>query len=149
MRGDVLSLGLPGARPNSLRGGVVFHTSLADWSLGLALGALLAMWVWIWDSPPEHIDRWRRGADGERRTARRLKPLRKDGWVAVHDLPDHGGNIDHVVVGPGGVFVRNSKQLGGEVTLVGDQLVVRRLDDPRDEYTCMRIAATARAHAVG
>jgi Nuclease-related domain len=55
---------------------------------------------------------WRRGADGERRTARLLAPLERHGWAVLHDLaiPGSPANIDHLVVGPGGVLVIDSKQ---------------------------------------
>src|SRR4051794_7190161 len=42
---------------------------------GLAVGAMLALYLSCIDAPPEHIDRWRRGAEGERMTARELRRL--------------------------------------------------------------------------
>ena len=50
---------------------------------------------------------WRRGAAGERRTARLLAPLERRGWAVLHDLaiPGTQANIDHLVIGPGGVLV--------------------------------------------
>jgi hypothetical protein len=55
---------------------------------------------------------WRRGAAGERRTARLLAPLERHGWAVLHDLaiPGSQANIDHLVIGPGGVLVIDSKQ---------------------------------------
>jgi nuclease-like protein len=62
---------------------------------------------------------WRRGAAGERRTARLLAPLERRGWVVLHDLaiPGSAANIDHVVIGPGGVLVVDSKQYRGRLDL--------------------------------
>jgi hypothetical protein len=39
---------------------------------------------------------WRRGAAGERRTARLLAPLQRHGWAVLHDLaiPGTAANID-------------------------------------------------------
>ena len=39
---------------------------------------------------------WRRGAAGERRTARLLSPLERQGWVVLHDLaiPNSRANTD-------------------------------------------------------
>jgi hypothetical protein len=39
---------------------------------------------------------WRRGAAGERRTARLLAPLEREGWVVLHDLaiPGSRANLD-------------------------------------------------------
>jgi hypothetical protein len=64
---------------------------------------------------------WRRGANGERRTARLLASLERRGWAVLHDLaiPGSAANIDHLVIGPGGVFVIDSKQYGGRLQLDG------------------------------
>ena len=62
---------------------------------------------------------WRRGATGERRTARLLAPLERRGWAVLHDLaiPGTQANIDHLVIGPGGVVVIDSKQYRGRLRL--------------------------------
>lgn len=50
---------------------------------------------------------------GERMTAEELEPLRSQGWQVFHDVPAESGkqefNIDHVVIGPGGVFSIETK----------------------------------------
>jgi hypothetical protein len=65
---------------------------------------------------------WRRGAAGERRTARLLAPLERYGWAVLHDLaiPGSAANIDHLVIGPGGVVVTDSKQYRGQLRLDQD-----------------------------
>jgi nuclease-like protein len=62
---------------------------------------------------------WRRGAVGERRTARLLAPLERHGWAILHDLavPGSPANIDHLAIGPGGLFVIDSKQYRGRLQL--------------------------------
>jgi hypothetical protein len=62
---------------------------------------------------------WRRGAVGERRTARLLGQLERHGWTVLHDLavPGSRANLDHLVIGPGGVFVIDSKQYRGRLKL--------------------------------
>jgi hypothetical protein len=62
---------------------------------------------------------WRCGAAGERRTARLLAQLERHGWVVLHDLavPGSRANIDHLAIGPGGVFVIDSKQYRGRLQL--------------------------------
>lgn len=56
---------------------------------------------------------WRIGADGEERVAAQLaKATKKDPrWMAVHAIPvgNRGSDIDHLIVGPGGVFTVNAK----------------------------------------
>jgi Nuclease-related domain len=62
---------------------------------------------------------WRRGATGERHTARLLAPLKRRGWAVLHDLaiPGSKANIDHLVIGPGGVLVIDTKQYRGRLWL--------------------------------
>jgi hypothetical protein len=53
---------------------------------------------------------WYTGAIGERSVAARLTAL-PAGWTVLHSLPvgRNGADIDHLVVGPGGVFTVNTK----------------------------------------
>jgi len=62
---------------------------------------------------------WRRGAVGERRTARLLAPLERRGWAVLHDLaiPGSQANIDHLVIGPGGGVVIDTKLYRGQLQL--------------------------------
>jgi hypothetical protein len=78
---------------------------------------MVAGWALRFQPSPDAIA-WRRGAARERRTARLLSPLERHGWVVLHDLPVPGGraNLDHLVIGPGGVFVIDSKQYRGPAT---------------------------------
>jgi Nuclease-related domain len=89
--------------------------------LGLVLGALAAVAVgWgLRFRPSPDARAWRRGAAGERRTARLLDPLERQGWAVLHDLAVRGSpaNLDHLVIGPGGVFVIDSKQYRGRLQL--------------------------------
>ena len=101
-------------------GGGVLGSLLAP-RLGLVLGALAAVaagWGLRFRPSPDAVA-WRRGAAGERRTARLLGPLERHGWAVLHDLavPGSRANIDHLVIGPGGVFVIDSKQYRGRLQL--------------------------------
>jgi Nuclease-related domain len=80
---------------------------------GVLIGAAFAMALWAWDDPPEVIAKWGRGAEGERRTGTAIRSLKRRGWASRHDLQGKYGNLDHVVVGPGGVFLLDSKSLSG------------------------------------
>jgi Nuclease-related domain len=55
--------------------------------------------------------RWLRGAAGEQATAALLARLPARRWVVLHDraIPGSRANIDHLVVGPTGVWVIDSK----------------------------------------
>jgi hypothetical protein len=84
---------------------------------GLLTAAALA-WVLRFRVSPE-TSAWRRGAAGERRTARLLRRLEERGWVVLHDLavPGSPANIDHLAIGPGGVVAVDSKQYRGRLWL--------------------------------
>jgi Nuclease-related domain len=101
-------------------GGGVLGSLLAP-RLGLAaagVAAIVAGWALRFRPSPDALA-WRQGAAGERRTARLLGPLERHGWAVLHDLAVSGSraNIDHLVIGPGGVFVIDSKQYRGRLQL--------------------------------
>jgi hypothetical protein len=89
---------------------------------GLAVAALVGWRLRF--RPSEQARTWRRGAHGERRTARLLDRLTRDGYVVFHDLavPGSPANVDHLVIGPTGVFVIDSKQWTGSVHQGADGL---------------------------
>jgi hypothetical protein len=75
---------------------------------------------------------WRIGADGEEMVAGQLAKLieRDARWQAIHAIPvgDRGSDIDHVVIGPGGVYSLNAKHhpdakvwVGGDTFMVNGQ----------------------------
>lgn len=64
---------------------------------------------------------WGSGAKGEEKVAKCLKSLRGK-YRVFHDvvLPRARGDIDHVVVGPNGVFVIETKNNNGTISCNGD-----------------------------
>jgi len=64
-----------------------------------------------------------RGARAEEVVAERLASL-PEGYHAFHDLAFEGFNIDHVIVGPGGIFLVETKSHREEVTARGDILLL-------------------------
>jgi hypothetical protein len=91
--------------------------------VGLAVAALVGWQLRF--RPSEQARTWRRGAHGERHTARLLDWLVRDGFVVFHDLavPGSPANVDHLVIGPTGVFVIDSRQWTGSVHQGADELV--------------------------
>ncbi len=78
---------------------------------------------------------WRIGADGEEKVAARLAKLaRKDSrWRSLHAIPvgENGSDIDHLVIGPGGVFSLNAKHHpGGKVWVGGNTLMINGQRQP-------------------
>jgi hypothetical protein len=60
---------------------------------------------------------WRDGARGERATARLLRRLGRHGHTVFHDvaIPGTPANADHVLIGPAGVVLVDSKRYTGRV----------------------------------
>jgi hypothetical protein len=62
------------------------------------------------------IGRWSRGAAGERKVGAILDGLGAD-WHVLHDVSFGRGNIDHVLVGPGGAFTVETKSHRGDIRI--------------------------------
>ncbi|HSH58149.1 MAG TPA: NERD domain-containing protein [Acidimicrobiales bacterium] len=88
-------------------------------SLGIMLAgvATLRMGVNLWGARPT-TESWRRGQEGEVRTGRALDAL-PQGYIVLHDLrmPGSRTNIDHVVIGPTGVFTVETKNYSSDVVV--------------------------------
>jgi hypothetical protein len=69
------------------------------------------------DLAPGDASSWLLGADGEERVGQVLGEVTRahPAWQAMHALPvgHRGSDIDHVVMGPGGVFTLNTKNHAG------------------------------------
>ncbi len=83
----------------------------------------------MWQSPPGYVENWADGAVGERRTARVLRGLPAS-WQTVHDRSLGRGNLDHVVTGPGGVFLLDTKRWRGSAAVVDGQVRIHRPESP-------------------
>lgn len=68
---------------------------------------------------------WEAGSVGEERAARKLDLLRKYGFTTLHDVllePGKNWNLDHLVVGPAGIFFVDAKNWRGTVTVRNGQV---------------------------
>jgi hypothetical protein len=97
----------------------VVTAAVAGPGLAQLTGPAAAMglaWL-LWFRPSPATLAWRHGAEGERRTARLLAPLERRGYQIFHDLavPGSAANVDHLVVGPTGVYVIDSKRYRGHL----------------------------------
>jgi hypothetical protein len=76
----------------------------------------------------------RLGRDGERVVGQMLEPLREKGYRVFHDIPGAGFNIDHVIVGPAGIFTietkTRTKPMRGSSKIVYDGHAIRIEDGP-------------------
>jgi hypothetical protein len=109
------------------------------WLAGFLGGASYAFWLHLRDAVPQHIERWLDGANGERWTEKELRKLERAGWVVAHDLEARWGNVDHFLVGPGGVFLLDSKNWFGEVTVEGGVATVTPRDNPDAAWSWPRL----------
>lgn len=62
-----------------------------------------------WFRIAPQLRRLKLGIRGERHVGRMLNSLGDLGYTAFHDIPGDGFNVDHVLVGPGGVFAIETK----------------------------------------
>jgi hypothetical protein len=93
----------------------------------------LELWRWLWPTPPSPVGAaigcllvigwsayrvWviraklrdlKLGRDGERIVGEKLEQLRASDYRVFHDMLGGDFNLDHVIVGPGGVFVIETK----------------------------------------
>jgi len=63
------------------------------------------------------------GWTGEKQVAQHLNKTLNDDYYLINDLylREGGGDIDHVVLAPGGIFVLETKNWSGNVTCSGDE----------------------------
>jgi hypothetical protein len=105
-------------------GGIVSVTVIAAVTLGwrslpfvlvelAAIGGLLAIDRFAMPI----IDRWDRGAEGEEHVGKLLDALVDDGWRPLHDVSLGHGNIDHILIGPGGLFAIETKSHRGRINV--------------------------------
>lgn len=120
---------------------------LRGWLCGLLAGITLAFYILVRETPPAWIGQYLTGAVGEERTAKAVEPLLRAGWFIAHDLDRGQFNIDHVLVGPAGVFVLETKNLHGTVLLDCDQATLTRPGRERPDYQGSWWAREGRAHA--
>jgi hypothetical protein len=88
-------------------------TIWAGWRLGLTAAAVIAIADTIYRSKTMAvIPAEARAGSAQRRTRRRLFLLGQFGYLALHAraIPGTGEVIDHLVIGPGGVFALDSER---------------------------------------
>ncbi len=88
---------------------------LRDWRfIGSEIALLAAMFVVLRYVLPL-VDRRDRGATGEEHVGGLLDGLEGKGWHAIHDASLGNGNVDHILIGPAGVFTVETKSHPGPV----------------------------------
>lgn len=124
-----MKLALPGLTAFSLIGMAIVYVALIGLNGWLAAGAAMATGVagaFVITRLPREALAWGRGAKGERKTGDGLVPLERRGFVLLHDrrIPGGRGNIDHIAIGPQGIFVIESKYLSGTIEITNNRLFI-------------------------
>jgi len=102
---------------------VFFPGWLGGSSLPVAMLALMVVCVVAFKFIAKRSDQAERGADAEVAVAHLLRTLPKEYYV-FNDLGFEGFNIDHVVIGPTGVFTVETKSHRGKVSARGEALLL-------------------------
>ncbi|QCB98623.1 NERD domain-containing protein [Arthrobacter sp. PAMC25564] len=72
-----------------------------------------------------HSQAWSAGAAGEATVAAKMSELAASGWLDLHDVHWPGrpkANLDHILVGPGGIIVVDAKNWSGNVQISDGRL---------------------------
>ena len=73
---------------------------------------------------PSELESWRKGLRGEEMAGAELERLTRRGWRVLHSiLVAENVDIDHLLIGPGGVFTVNTKHHARADVWVGDHVV--------------------------
>jgi len=89
----------------------------------------------------------RLGRDGERGVAEHLEWLRAHDFVVIHDIPNGDANVDHVLIGPQGIYTIETKTLSkphrGPCRITVDAGVIRANGMPLDRDPLIQAKAQA------
>lgn len=141
-----------------------FLPSLIGSALFFAI-AMMEWWRWYLQSPPQpllftaimliamlvtarkfivirrRIRQLKLARDGEKAVGQYLEQLREQSYRVLHDLVGEGFNVDHVLIGPAGVFTVETKTISKpakgktEIEYDGEQLTINGLKPDRDPVT--------------
>jgi hypothetical protein len=79
------------------------------------------------------VDRHDRGAAGEEHVGGLLEELTDSGWSVIHDVSFGHGNVDHIALGPAGLFTVETKSHPGPVRVRAIHgAVLRQAQDERE-----------------
>ncbi|WP_345388054.1 nuclease-related domain-containing protein [Nonomuraea salmonea] len=84
-----------------------------DWRIGVTAGVIAAILEAVYRSRSHSsVPAWRRSSVAERRTEAQLKKLERSGYRTLHAraIPGSEAQIDHLVVGPTGVYAVDSEK---------------------------------------
>ena len=101
------------------------------WLFGALFVASLIAVIVYWRKGMRRVESFFRGARGEERVANVLSGL-PDAYHVFHDFVAGGEHVDHVVVGPSGVFSVETKSWKGRVEIIEGHILVSGALPSRD-----------------
>ncbi|GAA1645557.1 hypothetical protein GCM10009733_048360 [Nonomuraea maheshkhaliensis] len=93
--------------------GLVVGFLVRDWRVGVTAGVIAAVLEAVWRARSNSsVPAWRRSSVAERRTEAQLRKLERSGYRTLHAraIPGSEAQIDHLVVGPTGVYAVDSEK---------------------------------------
>ncbi|MEU8362419.1 nuclease-related domain-containing protein [Nonomuraea sp. NPDC048882] len=93
--------------------GLVVGFLVHDWRVGVTAGVIAAVLEAVWRARSNSsVPAWRRSSVAERRTEAQLRKLERSGYRTLHAraIPGSEAQIDHLVVGPTGVYAVDSEK---------------------------------------
>ncbi|WP_344871624.1 nuclease-related domain-containing protein [Nonomuraea antimicrobica] len=93
--------------------GLVVGFLVRDWRLGVTAAVIAAIAEAVYRSRSNSsVPAWRRSSVAERRTEAQLRKLERSGYRTLHAraIPGSEAQIDHLVVGPTGVYAVDSEK---------------------------------------
>ncbi|MEU8245786.1 nuclease-related domain-containing protein [Nonomuraea sp. NPDC048916] len=93
--------------------GLVVGFLALDWRVGVSAGVVAAILDTVYRARSHStVPAWRRASIAERRTEAQLRKLERSGYRTLHAraIPGSDAQIDHLVVGPTGVYAVDSEK---------------------------------------
>ncbi|UBU11188.1 nuclease-related domain-containing protein [Nonomuraea gerenzanensis] len=93
--------------------GLVVGFLVSDWRVGVTAGVIAAILEAVYRARSNSsVPAWRRASVAERRTEAQLRRLERSGYRTLHAraIPGSEAQIDHLVVGPTGVYAVDSEK---------------------------------------
>jgi hypothetical protein len=117
----------------------VFYSIVALFAIGICAWKLIGV--------KRELRKLRQGRDGERIVGQFLEELREQGYRVIHDIPGEKFNIDHVLIGPHGVYTVETKTIRkpargeAKINFDGEQVLIGRFKPDRDPIVQARAEA--------
>ena len=100
------------------------------WIFTALFAATVAFFIYRVFRTRRTLVRLKQARDGERAVGQYLERLRADGYEVFHDVIGEGFNVDHVLIGPAGIFTVETKSYSkpasgpAEISFDGEQVAI-------------------------